>query len=187
MTKKQLPFYLELAARYHVALLLSLYGMGKIIGGQFYRRGNLPDSIAQIPLAEVGGFDLAWSFMGYSYAYILFVGISQLLGAFLLLFEKTKLFGVAILTPILVNIIVFDMIFFDRYGALASATIYFLLLVLIMYYNRDKLKRVIQIFMNSDLIYKKPTIKKVYVLGIVLLIMGLIFGVEQFFVNLLGH
>ena len=102
MTSKIL-YYAELAARWYVFLLLTIYGSGKLLGGQFYRRGNLPEEIATLPLSEVAGFDLAWAFMGYSYAYILFIGISQLIGAILLLFERTKLVGTMILIPILVN------------------------------------------------------------------------------------
>lgn len=185
---KKISHYLELAARWHVFFLLFIYGSGKLLGGQFYRRGHLPDEIANTPLIELSGFDLAWSFMGYSYGYILFIGISQLLGAFLLLFEKTKLLGVLILIPILTNIIVFDMIFFDKYGALASAILYFLLLLLILYFNKDKLKKAIQ---SLTYVKKEPTtfviMEKWKTVLIVALIIGIIFGVEQIFVNLLGH
>lgn len=51
--------------------------------------------------------------MGYSFAYILFIGVMQIVGAWMLLWERTKLLGVAILMPILVNIVVFDIIFLD--------------------------------------------------------------------------
>jgi hypothetical protein len=104
---------------------------GKIIGGQFYRRGHLPPEVAQLPLASAGPFELAWTFMGYSFAYILFIGLTEIVGAWMLLWERTKLLGVAIL-PVMVNIIVFDIIFLDKYGALASAAIYTILLFVIL-------------------------------------------------------
>lgn len=181
-------YYIELAARWHVFLLLTIYGSGKLLGGQFYQKGDLPVEIAQLPLAEVSGFDLAWSFMGYSYAYILFIGISQLLGAFLLLFERTKLFGIAILIPILVNIIVFDAVFFDTYGALASAIIYLLLLIIVLYFNKEKIISVIRVLITVQSDTGKINFyEKLKTFGIILIIIGFIFGVEQILVNLLGH
>ena len=183
-------YFLELAARWHVFVLLSIYGFGKLIGGQFYRKGSLPEEIAQIHLSEVGGFDLAWTFMGYSYSYILFIGCMQLIGAFLLLFNKTKLIETGILILILVNIIVFDAVFFDTYGALASAIIYFLLLLLILYFNKEKVISSIKILIEIDNNYKKENKSfsiNLMTIGVVLGVMLLIFGVEQLLVNLLGH
>ncbi|GAA0725384.1 hypothetical protein GCM10009430_30950 [Aquimarina litoralis] len=166
-------------------MLLTTYGLGKLIGGQFHRKGNLPDEIANIPLSEVGGFDLAWSFMGYSYAYILFIGVSQLIGASLLLFERTKLYGVFVLIPILLNIIVFDAIFFDTYGAMASAVLYFLLLVLVLVLNKERLIKIIGLIgLRQSLVVKQHWLETV---GFVVLLVLLFFGVDQFFVNVLGH
>ncbi|WP_405205482.1 hypothetical protein [Aquimarina sp. LLG6339-5] len=181
-------YYIELAARGYVFLLITIYGSGKLLGGQFYRRGVLPEEIAMIPLSEVEGFDLAWTFMGYSYSYILFIGISQLIGACLLLFHKTKLFGVFVLMPILINIIVFDAIFFDTYGALASAILYLFLLFLVLFLNRVRVLEIITALLDSrirvDDVSKFDILKTV---GFVVLLMVLFFGIDQFFVNLLGH
>ncbi|WP_378177531.1 hypothetical protein [Aquimarina sp. SS2-1] len=183
-------YYLELAARWHVFILLSIYGSGKLLGGQFYRKGKLPEEIAKIPLSDVGGFDLAWTFMGYSYTYILVIGISQLVGAFLLLFHKTKLIGVAILMPILVNIIVFDAVFFETYGALVSASIYFLLLFYILWYNKENVIKSIKA-LTAELTRGHKVNNKLssglITMGFVIGIMMLIFGVEQLVVNYLGH
>ncbi len=184
--KSFLP-YLELAARWHVFIMLNIYGWGKIFGGQFYRKGNLPPEVASQTLENIGSFDLAWTFMGHSYTYILFIGISQIIGAWCLLFERTKIIGIAILLPILTNIIVFDAIFFDTYGALASALNYFLLLLLTLYFNKEK---IIKAF-NTLTTYKplNPKIKpqQIKTIIIVALTIGVIFSLEQVAVNLLGH
>ena len=87
---------LELAFRVYVFMFLNVYGIGKILGGQFYRRGKLPEEVANMTLGEVDAYTLGFTFMGYSYGYILFVGISQLIGAWLLLWDRTKLIGVTI-------------------------------------------------------------------------------------------
>ncbi|WP_299190242.1 hypothetical protein [uncultured Aquimarina sp.] len=181
-------YYIELAARGYVFTLITVYGSGKLLGGQFYRRGVLPEEIATIPLSEVGGFDLAWTFMGYSYSYILFIGISQLIGACLLLFQKTKLLGVFVLMPILINIIVFDAIFFDTYGALASAMLYLFLLFLVLFLNRIRVLEMIRVLLGYGTKFEgELKFSALKTVGFVFLLMLLLFGIDQFFVNLLGH
>lgn len=135
------PFFvkvLDRVARYYVCIFLVQYGIGKIIGQQFYRRGELPEAVAAMTLAEAPAYELGWTFMGYSGVYIAFIGISQIIGALLLLSERTKLLGVTLLMPIMINIVVFDIIFLDTYAALASALIYLFLLLLILYLNQEK-------------------------------------------------
>jgi hypothetical protein len=179
--------YLELAARCHVFLMLNIYGLGKIAGGQFYKQGELPAEIAKQTLGEVNGFDLAWTFMGYSYAYILFIGLSQVIGAWLLLFDKTKLLGVIILTPILVNIIVFDAIFFETYGALASAMIYFSLLLLILFLNKKEIIAALKELTNFKR-RKDYHLKEIgFTIVFVAFTMAGIFGIEQLCIFFLGH
>ncbi len=70
----------ELAARLYVFLFINIYGLAKMMTGQFYPCGHLPEKIARTPLTEVSGFDLAWTFFGYSRAYVLFIGLSQVIG-----------------------------------------------------------------------------------------------------------
>ena len=183
----QLNKYLELVARWYVFFFLNVYATGKIMGGQFYRKGELPPEVAASTLGNVDSFDLAWTFMGHSYWYILFIGISQLIGAWCLLWNRTKLIGVAILIPIMVNIIVFDIIFLDAYGALASASIYFFLLLAILYVNRDKVVKAFQALTPPGETAKTPFKQQLQTIVIVLLIMALLFALDQFVVNLLGH
>ena len=114
-----------------ILFLNSFYGLGKILGGQFYTLTRIPDEIAKMPIGQVPDFELAWTFMGRSFGYILFIGLAEIIGACLLLSNKTKLIGTLILIPIMVNVIVFDIFFLDAYGALGSATIYFLMLLTI--------------------------------------------------------
>jgi hypothetical protein len=178
---------IELGARWYVFFFLNLYGIGKIIGGQFYRRGHLPPEIVRTLLGDAGPFDLAWTFMGYSFAYILFIGLAEVIGAWLLLWERTKLLGVAVLFPIMVNILVFDVIFLDKYGALASATIYTALLFVILAFNRESVGnafRALLITAPSE----RMTLKGKAKLGLAaLVLMALLFGFDQGMVNLLGH
>ena len=140
MNKSNYKVTLELVLRQCVFIILNIYAISKLLGGQFYMKGKIPDEIANTTLGEASGFSLAWTFMGHSYFYILFVGVFQLLGAWFLLWNKTKLIGVLILLPIMVNIIVFDIIFLDVYPALANAIIVLLMLFLILFFNREIVK-----------------------------------------------
>ncbi len=177
--------YIEFTARLYAATMLSVYGLGKLMGGQFYQDGNIPDTIATTPLAEVGSFDLAWTFFGYSFGYILFIGGSQLIGAALLLFERTKILGAAILVPILLNIIIVDYFYEISTGAMMSAISYFLAITLVLWYNRDKVLTAL----NSVLIqpqsssWKKKWIKLgIGITGVVVLVL-----LENQMLNIVGR
>jgi hypothetical protein len=97
MNKSNYKVTFELVLRQCVFIILNIYALSKLLGGQFYMKGKLPAEIANTTLGEASGFSLAWTFMGHSYFYIMFVGIAQLIGAWFLLWNKTKLIGVLIL------------------------------------------------------------------------------------------
>jgi hypothetical protein len=181
------PPVLELAARWYVFIFLNIYGLGKIAGGQFYRRGRLPDQVANTLLGNADAFDLAWTFMGYSFAYILFTGLAEVIGAWLLLREKTKLFGVAILLPVMVNIVVFDIIFLDTYGALASAAIYTLLLFVILCFNKERVEQAIRALTPKAQPGPMPERPKARMVAMAVLLMVLLFAFDQMLVNFVGH
>lgn len=181
------PATFELAARWYVFLFLNIYGWGKIAGGQFYRHGRVPAEVATVTLGQASGFDLAWTFMGYSFAYILFIGLVEVLGAWLLLWEDTKLFGVALLLPVMVNIVVFDIIFLDEYGALASAVIYTLLLFFILVCNRQRVKAAVQALLPGEGKVRLPLGQRARTALVAIGSMALLFAVDQAFVNLFGH
>jgi hypothetical protein len=190
MSRQPKPFHqrvIELAARWYVFWFLNVYGLGKILGGQFYRRGRLPEDVAKTLLGEANAFDLAWTFMGYSFAYILFIGLAEVIGAWLLLWERTKLFGVAVLLPVMVNIVVFDIIFLDTHGATASATIYTLLLFVILFCNRESVAQALRALVPQAQPQQIPLKQKAKTAFVALVAMGLLFALDQWLVNLLGH
>jgi len=178
---------IELAARWYVFWFLNVYGLGKILGGQFYRRGRLPEDVAKTLLGDANAFDLAWTFMGYSFAYILFIGLAEVVGAWLLLWERTKLFGVAILLPVMVNIVVFDIIFLDTHGATASATIYTLLLFVILFFNRESVVQALRALVPQAQPTHMPLKQKAKRAMLAVVLMGLLFAFDQMLVNLFGH
>jgi hypothetical protein len=174
---------IELAARWYVFIFLNVYGIGKIMGGQFYRRGHLPPDVAHTPLGTADPFDLAWTFMGYSFAYILFIGLAEIAGAWLLLWDRTKLIGVAILLPVMVNVVVFDVIFLDVYGALASATIYTTLLFVILACNQERVIRAYRVLISSADPERVAVSARAKLRLMALALMGVLFVFDQMLVN----
>jgi len=186
MNKGNWKYVLELCCRLYVFIFLNVYGWAKLFGGQFYTPDNMPNTVLQSTIAEVSNFDLAWSFMGRSFGYLLFIGLSEIIGAWLLLFNRTKLLGACILLVVLVNVIVFDIFFLDAYGALASAILYSLLLLTILWLNRSIIQKVFKTITAKTNILHEGTSKPL-LLVLSLLLMILLFGLDQFVVNLLGH
>ncbi|MFA6152195.1 MAG: hypothetical protein WC716_12795 [Chitinophagaceae bacterium] len=85
-----------------ILLVLTLvdYGIAKIANIQFGNEYAVLDS----PLYDVDGFQLCWRFFDYSYAYKLFIGCSQLIGALLLVNRRTVISGCFILLPVMANV-----------------------------------------------------------------------------------
>jgi hypothetical protein len=181
--------FIELAARWYVFVFLIQYGVGKLIGGQFYTQARLPPDVAEKTLADATHFELAWTFMGASFYYILFVAVAEIAGAISLLWEKTKLIGVAILLPVMINIIVFDIIFLDQYGALASAVIYFILLIVILIYNKARVQQIWRLLLNFYPSKASSPVKRIGIktIATAIILMALIFVIDQLLVNLFGH
>ena len=173
----------ELVCRWYVFIFLNYYGLGKIAGMQFYRKGKLPDDVAELTLGSADAFSLAWTFMGYSFYYILFVGLPQIVGAWLLLWNKTKFFGIFILLPIMANIIIFDIIFLEKKGATVNATIYFFMLLGILWINKSQIARALKV------ITEVPISKKINAKTIlkVLAFMAIVFVIDQLLVGLVGR
>ena len=177
----------EMVSRLYVFFFLALYGLGKILGAQFYTPDLIPVEIETMPISQIPNFDLAWVFMGRSYSYMLFIGIGELIGALMLLFNKTKLIGTFILIPIIVNVIVFDIFFLDEYGALASAIIYFILLLTILWINKEKIMKVIKTLTHFEVLTKTSIKEKIVKFSYVLLIILVVFAFNQLFVSWLGY
>ena len=186
MNKLNLKETFELALRQCAFIILTIYAISKLFGGQFYMNGNLPAEVAKTTLGEASGFSLAWTFMGHSYLYIFIIGILQLVSAWFLLWNKTKLIGVLILIPIMVNIIIFDIIFLDVYPALANAIIVFAMLLLILFFNKERIVDVIKSLTNFQAKPKVPIKSRLITIGVTIIIIILIFSFDSFIEDWLG-
>ncbi len=186
MKKSTLINILEWALRINVFIKLFIYGSGKIIGQQFYRKGNIPEEIGSISLAETGSYNLAWTFFGHSQGYILFIGISQIIGAILFLIPRTKLLGGAILIPILLNIIVVDYFYGVAYGAMFSACFYLASILWLFYrYKTELIKAVKRLLLPHESgLNKKQLLLQ---LGLMVVAFAAVFCVELFFIDFFGY
>ena len=86
---QRLYYWISVAVRFYVCLMLINYGMVKIIQLQFPA-----PSLYQLlkPYGESSPMGLAWTFFGFSQGYNVFMGIAELL-ACLLLFRRTVALG----------------------------------------------------------------------------------------------
>lgn len=88
----KLFYWLTAAVRFYLAFMLFKYGLIKVIKLQF----PSPDFFRLIePYGESSPMGLAWTFLGFSKGYNLFMGIAEL-AALLLLFRRTLTFGLII-------------------------------------------------------------------------------------------
>jgi hypothetical protein len=164
--------HIELAARIYVWINISVYGGAKFM--QFKGATQLPQTVA-----ELSGQQLMWAFFGYSQILPIFIGILQIIGGLLLIFDRTKLFGVALLLPILINIILMDIVYHVNIGALFNAVLYFLILLFVLFFEREKLIKIVKTAfenkVNKEKLNRKELIK-IALTTVVFVVLFFLFG-----------
>ncbi|NRB48143.1 MAG: DoxX family protein [Saprospiraceae bacterium] len=133
-----------------VILFLSmlLYGFGKVFKGQF------PDHSFEKLVQTVGELSpmgLAWTFMGHSHSYNIFIGLAEVLGGTLMLSRKTTTLGSIIILGVMSNVFMMNMTY-DIPVKIVSAHIVFFSLILIL---ADQ-KRLVDFFIKNEQVSKKP-------------------------------
>ncbi len=114
---KSIIFYIvRLLCRYFIALMMFSYASAKILGTQF----SSDLSIGERTIDSMNGFELTWYFFGYSPTYGIFIAVSQIVAALLILFRKTVRIGVVLLLSFMVNIVMLD-IFYEIEAATPMA------------------------------------------------------------------
>jgi uncharacterized membrane protein YphA (DoxX/SURF4 family) len=132
--------YLILAARVLLAFTFLAYGVGKLVGYQF---GVTAEVLTQ-PLGQVSLHHLAWYSFDHE-PFKTFVGVSQVLGALLLLPNRTVLLGTLLLLPIVVTIFIIDLTFLRDIVAFRYMLPFYLgLLLLICWHHRTRMLTVWQ-------------------------------------------
>lgn len=153
---KKLYYWLTTGIRYYVGLMLIGYGLVKVIQLQF----SAPDFYRLMETyGESSPMGLAWTFLGFSEGYNLFVGIAEV-SAGLLLFRRTLTFGAIITLMTALNIMAVNY-FFDVPVKILSTHLVLMTLFLL---SRD-LKKVMQFLLTNKsverlTIIQRPTLKK---------------------------
>jgi hypothetical protein len=91
-------------------------------------------ALAHRPVASLTGYELTWFYYGYSRTYACILGLTQVIGAILLLFRKTAVLGAVAMLPVIVNILLIDIFILPPdYGPTLPAVIIFLSLAMLLW------------------------------------------------------
>jgi len=140
--KKIILNILESAIRIWTAFFILAYGIGKILQFEGSR-------LLDVSIKEATKFEIMWAFFGTTREYPILIGSLQIIGAILLVFRKTKLFGALLLTPIFLNIILLDVLYEIPLGALINAVIYQCVFFFIIIQQRDRIAKAFRV-LNLD-------------------------------------
>jgi len=176
-TKEEKLHIIETALSWIVAMAMFIYGAAKYI--QLDRSAYLDKKISELTSMEI-----MWSFYGTSPAYAVVLGILEVTGAILILFKRTRILGGLITTTILMNVILQD-IFYEVYlGALAGAVFYQLLILVIFWINRERLKKALQSILLK--VPKFASKKRHYIILFCSFLLFLVLRVFEYFLTILA-
>jgi uncharacterized membrane protein YphA (DoxX/SURF4 family) len=136
-TKKEIWSALEMGVRIYLSYILIEYGVSKLTGDMF---ANTTDSILTQPLQSVDLFHLTWYWFAKNKLLSYTVGSLQILGALLLLFNRTVLAAIAILFPILFSILLIDIYCVQSPQLSGRIILYLALLIALLIRRKEKLK-----------------------------------------------
>lgn len=120
---------------FYLAHSITTYGAAKILKTQF----QPPRYILETPIGDLNGFWLTWTYYGFSQTMAYILGWTQIVGCVLLLFRKTRLIGVFVLLPVMVNIDLIDHFYEISPLAYFNALHYTALLIFLMLLDVEKL------------------------------------------------
>ena len=127
--------YFILVSRVWLAYILIDYGWGKLSGEQF----GVTEATLNLPLKNVDLFRLSWYLAAHE-PFKSFIGISQIITALLILYNRTVIIGAFMSIPIWLNILMWDMTFIGLYTPFTLRIPYYLVLtVLILWHYKDRL------------------------------------------------
>ncbi len=133
---EQLHAIFQTIIAFYVANSVTGYGAAKILKTQF----QPPRYILETPIGDLNGFWLTWTYYGYSQTMAYILGWTQVIGCILLLFRRTRLIGVFVLLPVMVNIDLIDHFYQISPLAYYNALHYTGLLIFLMLLDFDKLR-----------------------------------------------
>ncbi len=138
----QLFYWFIVILRMYLVLQLFIYGFAKIFKGQF--PGPSLTRLLQ-PIGEMSPMGLAWTYMGHSEGFNMFVGCMEVLGGLLLIPRKTITLGAIVTTGVMLQVLMMNL-FYDIPVKLFSAHLMMMALVI---FAADW-KRCKQVFIKNE-------------------------------------
>ena len=102
---RKLHEWLRIIVRFALAFIMFGYGFAKLFPNQF-PRPTLERLVE--PLGDFSPMGLLWTFMGYSFAYNIFTGLGESVGALLLCARRTTTAGALLLITVLSNVVILN-------------------------------------------------------------------------------
>jgi|GEM_PF-2858885 len=100
---------------------LIIFGWQKL----FHQQAHVPQSVLDLPFSSLPADTVNWAYFQYSYPYMVAIALTQIFCSYLLFFRKTRLLGLIMLIPLLLNIMMIDVFYQIGFGALLHAIILF--------------------------------------------------------------
>ena len=166
---------LENAISWIVVFAMFVYGGAKVL--QFDGASEIDKTVS-----EMTAMELMWAFYGYSKSYAMTLGLFEILGGTLILIKRTRIIGCLFTMTILVNVILQDIFFKVHVGALKAAILYLLLILMILWINKDKVVQSIKALLIFDR-SKEPKYKLMIKLAIAF-ICFVVFRIIEYYVTI---
>ncbi len=170
-------YWLRVVVRYYLACMLINYGVIKMMHAQMP-----PPTLHRLmePLGEFSPMGLAWTFFGFSKEYSFFVGLVEVLSAFLF-FRKTVVLGALITVATAINVMSVNY-FFDVPVKMLSTALFVLALFLLIPHLQALYQLLIKgeaatLVSQRDPIFDNP--RKRIIIYTTKAILMLIFGITQ--------
>ncbi|POY39306.1 hypothetical protein C3K47_02070 [Solitalea longa] len=94
-------------------------------------------------MSHQSGEWLTWFYFGYSEAFGMTIAIVQILGAYLLLFRKSLLFGLLILFALMLNITLINIFYHMNAGALIQSLITTIGIAFLLILDYERIKKLL--------------------------------------------
>lgn len=137
ISKEQFADFTVLVLRWYLAFYMTSYGWAKLNGAQF---GVHDPKILERPIHEIDKFYIAWHLFSLNKSFNFITGLMELIGAGLIVVNRTVLIGALFLLPVLGEIFLIDLAFTTNvFGFALPVRLGGMLLadLLILYYYRD--------------------------------------------------
>ena len=135
-------YWFQVILRVFLFAAMMLYGLVKVFKGQFSDAGL---ELLLQPVGEMSPMGLAWTFMGHSMMYNIFLGVVEVFGGILLLNRKTVTFGSFVIMGIMANVFMMNLAYDVPVKLFSFHLLLMSLILFIVDWNRIK-----QVFFKNE-------------------------------------